>query len=414
MYSTTIMGMEEQDKDISYQIVGRVEGSIYDVIQHTGQRAENIFIGDTDHSNLAIREFLGSEEFIKALAGAGVVHIGLEFPVEFNESVQKYQDGEIDKDELRKGLKAFVVINEGEVSQEDFIDSVLEAMDHAQTNYIRGHLVDSGVGASEVYQALRDDLLGTGLLMLSIFDCYNQEHGDVFSASIDKNGDVTLDYEGITEEQANSFIHQIRDKLLALYREDPEAQEKYDDIFDDIDNVESIEDMEFLVFVALKKGYFKELGYDPETFGDVIASNDYLHSLNEAMEKRFNDSELHDNIQKVADGEKFALIYGSGHDHITDLILGNNLVIDIVSSRDYADFVNDLDTPRESLRGQPDFVYVIDEDAIYVTNRAESLLTEGLKIVSLEEELAPVTPKEDPLLKVAEVEAKSAEIFKPI
>ncbi len=77
----------------TFQITGEVQESLYDVIRTAGNRVDQILIGDTDHTNKATCEFLGSEALFKSFAEAGCLHTCVEVPPLLDDLFQQYYNG---------------------------------------------------------------------------------------------------------------------------------------------------------------------------------------------------------------------------------------------------------------------------------------------------------------------------------
>ncbi|NCT41037.1 MAG: hypothetical protein GW778_05190 [Alphaproteobacteria bacterium] len=111
----------------------------------------------------------------------------------------------------------------------------------------------------------------------------------------------------------------------------------------------------------------------------VDPGNRYDTSTRQGMRKRLDDTELSKNILNATKGEKTAVIYGSAHDHVAQ-ILKPSTVIDI--RKNDADFTRDRHSHKNfpKIEGAPDFVYNVEEAKIYSTDRAEDREIAGLDI----------------------------------
>lgn len=133
-------------------VTGRSQNDLYSTLSAAGQYADIILIGDSDHTNRGVRSLLTSEALIKSLAESGVHHLAIEVPEQYQPLIENYQQGKISPDQFRTGMQSFFVLNQGEVTREDFINGLVETIDNANKYDIKVHAVDAGAGTSTSFR----------------------------------------------------------------------------------------------------------------------------------------------------------------------------------------------------------------------------------------------------------------------
>ncbi|MCB1680336.1 MAG: hypothetical protein H6858_07090 [Rhodospirillales bacterium] len=120
---------------------GRVEGSIFDTIRSAGLAADNILIGDGDHTKDSVNNFKGGRELIQSLAEAGASHLCLEVSSSYDGLAQEYYRREITREQFLDRLN-IEPANPGEVSREDMINRIADQIDYARQFGMQVHFVD--------------------------------------------------------------------------------------------------------------------------------------------------------------------------------------------------------------------------------------------------------------------------------
>lgn len=235
------------------EITGEVQDEFGDFLTKSTEGSIYTLIGDGNHTNADVNQFISSDDFIKSLAEAGNLHVCLEVPIQHQDLADALHNQEITKDEFVDLMKERVSLhnNGRDVSLDDALNRVATQIDTARQYGMKTHFVDPG--------------------------------------------------------------------------------------------------------------------------------HNYDTSTREGMRKRLDDTEMAKNILNATGGQKTAVIYGSAHDHVAQ-ILKPSTVIDI--REDDNAFTRDRHSTKNfpKIEGAPDFVYSVEEGNIYSTDRAEGRETNNLTI----------------------------------
>ncbi|MCB1841160.1 MAG: hypothetical protein KDI61_13005 [Alphaproteobacteria bacterium] len=144
-------GSAPTPRDGRAQINGRVNGTLFDSIRTAGLAADNIVVGDGNHTDLETRQLLSSEDMMKSLAEAGCAHVCIEVDAGMDYLAQQYASGQITREHFINTLSIFLdVINPGEVTEGDFLNSVADTIDNAKKFGMDVHFVDNDISNLQV------------------------------------------------------------------------------------------------------------------------------------------------------------------------------------------------------------------------------------------------------------------------
>lgn len=128
------------------EITGRVSDSLFDTIRTAGLGADNILIGDNDHTDLQTRQLMASPELIRSLAETGATHLCIEVPQDYDYLGQQYASGQITRADFITQMSIFIdPINRGEVTENDLLNGIADTIDNAKQYGMQVHFVDPGV-----------------------------------------------------------------------------------------------------------------------------------------------------------------------------------------------------------------------------------------------------------------------------
>lgn len=158
-------GSAPTPRDGRAQITGRVDGTLFDSIRTAGLAADNIFVGDGNHTDLETRQLLSSDDMMKSLAEAGASHVCLEIPKSLDFLCQQYQSGQISRADFTSRLSGGIyLMNDGEVTQADLVESVANTIDSAKKYGMEVHFVDPDVSNLQVnFSRESERILSRGL-----------------------------------------------------------------------------------------------------------------------------------------------------------------------------------------------------------------------------------------------------------
>ena len=300
----------------------------------TAMDAQLIAIGDTDHTDPLTRFSLSGKQLITSLAEAGVTQLALEIPHLTRNLIERYQAGEIDRDSLKNGLKETIhLVNaQGELTKEEFIESIARTLDHAKTACITITAIDPGVGFDGSYRNSPEA---------------DEAYMQLARVYVSQGGYLS---NFISADEGAAFQQWIKN--------------------------------------LGKEGLEKILTH--KQLDDIIKNEE------QRLEARLDDTELAkavDELRLGNPGEKVAIIYGAGHDNfiakLQELTDNNVLVVDVHSNgRNFYRF-NEGGTenkPGHHPAGDPELIIVLEdgpiigpgETGVYVTNKTELKALEAL------------------------------------
>lgn len=157
--------------DNKAQITGKVDGTFNDAITSASRASNYIYIGDTNHTLSNLREFLSSETLMRDLAESGVARVMLEVPESMQFYAEQYQAGAIDRDEFMQAAdrQRYDILNTGEITKDDMLNSFMDTMDHAKQFGMTVHFVDPGLP-----QPTMDDIK----MLMEAVEIYNENSTD--------------------------------------------------------------------------------------------------------------------------------------------------------------------------------------------------------------------------------------------
>ncbi|MCC6598746.1 MAG: hypothetical protein IT559_08155 [Alphaproteobacteria bacterium] len=289
----------------------------YNALTGAGRAADWIFIGDTNHTSCDTRFHLSEKPLLKMLAESGVSHLCIEFPIVYDAAFQDFQSDKITEDQLRTKLMSFELANRSTVTKSDFINSIINTVKNARGLGITVHAADPG---ANFFQTLADI---DKQIINYLSTPANLENFSKKDQEIAKN---------LTEG-------------LRAGKDENEIKE-------------------------ITKGISSKLYKN-------LAKNIIIPSLEKFIKERSQDEELAKNISAATNGEKFAVIYGTGHRDLFNHLGGNPLIIDIVNDRSWTNRY--LEAHQIIDRNPPHAIINIKDNAAYITEAMPLELKEKLE-----------------------------------
>ncbi len=355
-------------------ITGKIQQSLGETITQAGLStgAQFIIIGDTDHTNRAVRAAVSSKDLVDGLSAGGATLLLIEAPRELDDLAQQYRSEEIRREEFFAGVwEKLQLFNNGEVSKEEMINSFADTIDAARENHMEVRFIDR---ARIPYV---NDSLDLGMYAV---ERYAEERGE----------EPRYDEDYVSEAVAYGMENYFSDEQKALLTDFARATS---------------------LGLAATQRYAQESGEEPQFNSAYIAkaiehgyNNGYFTAEEKGVllkvsqdfaEQRLDDTQLAEDITEAAAGQTTGVIYGSWHDDLAAKLGRDNvLIFDVHPNQTAFDNSNPQDRPGFKPEGEPDFVYFPDK-GVFVTDRATPAATAGLTEVGLPD-AAPTTPQPAP------------------
>ncbi len=275
--------------------------------------AENDFtiIGDGDHSNRDVQGYITSPEVVDALKKAGVKHLFIEMPQEYQYHADDLVNGVTTKDEFIGAMRGLGNLwDPDEQARDSRFGNIADSILAAHKGGMKVHFADPGVGFENALPP------------------YVQE----------KEADLarkTLEDSGLTPSGDYA-----RDR--ARIQRDPDLARLND---------------------ANRREYIEHMSGEERAMLDKAVEEFASKPVNVDVMARFDDTALAEFVESVSNGQKAAVVYGGGHNQLGWLLeeKGHS-----VGSVDIYPKVTDMNVP-----GVEDIVADIETDT--VTSRRERL-----------------------------------------
>lgn len=127
------------------------------------RNAKTLILGDTNHANNKIKEFVAQPQMMKALSNAGVKHMMLEVPSSQEKHLHAYENGEMSRDDFVEKMSDRWETGYYDDHARERGEMTADIVDNAAQNGIQVHFVDGNEGITSRYQEAYQGGLTKGL-----------------------------------------------------------------------------------------------------------------------------------------------------------------------------------------------------------------------------------------------------------
>lgn len=364
------------------QLSGRIQNGLGETTAYAVSNADFAIIGDTEHQNTAVRDAVSSQELIAGLAQGGFSVIALEFPKLLDGFAQEYMSSNGTPEDAAKFRadmnENFKILNQGEVTQDDMINSVVNTMDAAKKYEMDVRFIDTDK-TSFIFEPLETAAYAVNRYAEEFGESPQFDNQDYVANAVSHgfdNGYYTpeqeaglIEFSGVGEPvlRATQWYTAQTGAEYELTQENITTAHKY----------------------AMENNFYTE--------DELQRLDDYGQKI---IDIRTDDTEITGNIIEASNGQKTAVIIGNAHDDLATKLPGQSVIIDIYENREAFDKTSPSERPGFKPEGEPDFVYMAEEKEMFVTSKAEPALTAGLTEIEMpaqaDQNMGPVPNAQDP------------------